>query len=268
MVRRAGSSEPLGYHVTMRLHDSRVIARTAGMRRVAARTLVAVGAPRGLAAFSIADTHLHLLCLASRRDAGALARVAGVALSKRLALGARFDPSRFVAISDQAHLASAFFYVLRQQQRHGLANDATHDGSILPDLLGWRLLGEGARQCVARMASHLPRVRAEDLTALVELGSPDRAVASRALADAAAAAFGLATARGRAPAAVRARRAAVHVGMPLGLSTADLARLLETTQRSVQRLARERADAGALRAVTWQLRLRASAPRGLDGALA
>jgi hypothetical protein len=224
--------DPLGHHVTMRLSDDRVIALTAGTRRIAARVLLEHGHRHRLLAFRVADTHAHVLLACDRREAGAFALYAESALRQRLQLPVGFEPARVRPIGSQRHLTSAFRYVLRQEARHGIHLDAAHDASSLPDLLGLRVLPASPLGLVQAM---LPRLRREELLAWLEPGTLDVAQPSmELLADAAAAALGLPDLDGRSDEHVAARCAAVRVAG--SAPTAIVAALLGISARGVQAL--------------------------------
>src|SRR5262245_57495334 len=117
---------PMGWHLTMRLCDDRVIARTAAELRLASRVLFEHGRTRGLLSFRVVDTHVHALLVCSRDEAGMFARYAQGALRKRLRL-VPFEKARIRPILDQSHLRSTFLYVLRQARRHGSSLDPAHE---------------------------------------------------------------------------------------------------------------------------------------------
>ena len=60
-------AQPMGWHITMRLADDRVIAHTTAELRLAARVLVEQGRDRGLLSFCVVDTHVHAVAVARER---------------------------------------------------------------------------------------------------------------------------------------------------------------------------------------------------------
>lgn len=218
----------------MRLSDDRGIARSPATLRVAARLVVRHGVDRGLVAFRVADTHLHVVAASDRQTAGQLAHATEAALRQVLALPVAFEPARIRPIESPRHLLAAFRYVLRQETHHGTAFDREHDGSILPDLLGMRLIG--AEPVVARVRTLLPRLCAGELLAWVGVEQLDAVATDFALVtDAAAAALALPSLAGQSHGAQAARLAAVHL-FGHELSAAEIGSRLALTQRRVQAL--------------------------------
>ena len=112
----------LGHHVMMRLVDGRTLTESPRDRRAAARVLYEQGEHRRLLAFRVADTHVHVLLVGSREQAGSFATYVGCALRWALGLSRPFAPSFVQPVLDQRHLYNAFRYVFRQEQRHGTAH--------------------------------------------------------------------------------------------------------------------------------------------------
>lgn len=245
----------IGFHVTMRLADDRVIAPSMGVRRRIARIVRRFGADAGLLSFRVVDSHIHLLLLCGRRPAAECARRVALSIQAAVPPGALFEPCRCRPFTDAAHLRNAFDYVLRQNERHGVAHDPRHDGSALPDLLGLRV---GGLDIVARVREHLPRVRRADL--LPHLGVEALEEASEppgpALVEAAAAAFALPDLVGPADDVVAARVAAIAAAP--GASSAALAEAFGVSMRSVQRTRSLTPPPLHLRAVRLQLALGAA----------
>ena len=254
---RACSSvvQALGWHVTMRLADSRVIAKEPWERRVAAFSLLELAAAFGLIAFHLVDTHLHALIVGSRERAGVFARRIEGTLHARLRLGCPFEAARFSPVGDQARLASTFAYVLDQAERHQLVNDPLREGSSLPDLVGLRVVhADGIAHCARR---HLPRLRPEEFAARYLPAPCTTKLDCAQLAEAAAAVLALPHLRTRAPRAVLAKHAAVVVGLAEGFSVREIAGALGLSTRRIERLRRTPPPAAAVvQATRWQLRLR------------
>ncbi len=243
--------EPLGYHLTFRLAVDRSLTASPEARRLLARTILTVARPFPMLAFRWADTHGHVLVVGDRRSAGELARRIEIALQKVMAPGVRFAPAHFTPVYDLKHLRRAFFYVLGQDEHHGLGNDPLHEASNLPDLLGARTIGLWTARHVRE---HLARIKRADLLAIAGWRDDVDGLLDP-LADAAAAAVALPHLQSNTPDARRARRAAVEVGGSLPAAT--LAELLEMTPQAIGRLRRRPADAATVRAVRAQLAARA-----------
>jgi len=243
----------LGFHVTFRLVDSRVIAPDAAAQRALARSVLRVARPFELLAFGCADTHGHIELFGDQPVAAEATRRILCGISRTLSLPVSFARPWLEPVSDQWHLANTFRYVLRQDARHGFAHDRFHDASNLPDLLGLRMAGTWT---ATHVRGRLPRV---DRAALLELlGAPDldtRPVVLDRLADAAAAAVGVPALDGRAAEVVDARAAAVQVAARQA-GPGRIAALLGCTPRHVRRLLAREVDPALVRAVEGQLRLR------------
>jgi hypothetical protein len=249
-------TKPLAWHLILRLVDDRVLATSTAARRGLARIVIRIAGPHGLLAFGAADTHLHVVVLARRDDAGEVARRLELALGNSLHPGVGFERARLRPIRDQRHLQSAFLYVLRQEEQHGIGADPFHEASALPELLALRVGGEALRR---RVIEHLPRVRRGAL--LDALGRPaldqEPVQLDGDLREAGAAAFGLASLDVPGRAAVAARRGVVHA-VGGGLSAATLAGRLGVGLRTVERMRSSKPDSFAVAAVRGQLRLRAA----------
>ncbi len=250
---------PLAQHLMLRLRDDRVLVPSVRSRRVLATTVLRLAREVRLLAFRAADTHLHLAVACGRREAGELARRLEIGLQQRLGLEVGFAPAHLEPIQRQRHLRNTFTYVLRQEQRHGLASDPYHEASNLPDLLALRILGTWT---AAHVRALLPRVGRADLLGF--FGDPDledETVSLDLLPEAAAAAAGLTELSGRSAEVVAARRAAVQAA-GLRLTARELAALLGIGERTVKRLRAQPAPEELAEAVELQLRLRrpAAAP--------
>lgn len=257
--------EPIGYHVTIRLLDNRVIAREAPKRRTVSRFLARTGAEVGLLAWRLADTHLHLLLTCDRKVAGRFVQRVDVSMQAHLKPGVPFSRFWHEPIRRQSHLVNAFRYILRQEARHGLKTDPLHEGSNLSDLLGLRvaatwsptlvrtLLPRTSRdQLVGWLVEGLPGLREE---LLLGEGPPPLAH----LREATAAAVLLRNPNAGHPDAVMARTAAVHAVMgdePARRSSAPVAAALGMSARTVRRLRAIEADPRLERAIRIQCNLR------------
>jgi hypothetical protein len=200
----------VGFHLTFRLRDSRVIAPDVRARRRIARSFIEIGDRYGLLAFRLAGDHGHAEVVCDRAAAGRAAQAIGSSITQALGLPDGFNVTHIKPIVDQAHLERTFHYVLGQHARHGLTDDAVHDGSALPDLLRYRILGTGIEE---RVRAYLPKVSREELRRYLGIAPTDLAFAPAHLADAAAAVFALPGLGGREPAQVLARAAAARIAL-------------------------------------------------------
>lgn len=250
---------PVGVHIVLRLLDDRVIAQTVTQRRALAHVVYEQGEHRGLVAFRAADTHLHIVIVGSRFEAGMLARYVAMSLRWRLELGAPFLPASIRPLVDRRHLENGVRYAFKQEAHHGILLDPFHEASSLPDVVGLRVLG---RATAMRLAASLPRLSKSALLADggLELGpAPSEADVAEHLLDATLAAAGLPELK-LDDVSHAARRAAVHA---VGLKTRELAVLLEVDPASVRRLRRKAPDKKLVAAIQRQLALRCAAlPRG------
>ncbi len=243
---------PIGAHVRIRARDNRVITPSDDQRRVFARIVLRVGDDYGLLAFRAADTHSHALLTCTPAQASQFARRVEIALAKALSVECGFERAYVKPVHDQAHLDSAFWYVLDQSYHHELANDPFHEASNLPDLLGLRLIGRATRE---RVREHLPRVGQTRLLARLRVTElvvekPDIAF----LTDATAAAAAI-TLPSRSHEARQALAAAVALADPM-LGTGRIATLLGISSRSVQRLRGLEPSQDLVEAIRRQLALR------------
>lgn len=244
----------IGYHLCMRLRSDAVIAPTAEERRIVARSVLEKSAAlqAGLLAFGLADTHLHSENACDRRVAGELAERIELSLDRRLGKGCGFAPVYIKPIEDARHLYSAFRYILRQQQRHGIDTDPLREASNLPDLLGLRLLGAPTIVLVRRLLPRVTRAELLELFGVPELlpadGPLDRVLAATLAASA------LPDLSGSSREVVAARRAAIEV-VGGRLRPVELAALLGISDRRLYELRHEPVSAALLHAVRLQLHL-------------
>jgi hypothetical protein len=252
----------LAQHCRLRLEDDRVIAPTVAARRMLATRVLAIGVPFDLVVLRCVDTHLHFVVMGDEARAHECSRRIVLSLHNTLGHDARFQPVRIKEISDQWYLTNAFWYTLRQERHHAVVLDPVHDASSLPDLVGLRLI---APHLAVRVRALLPRIRTEDLweEVLHDLPGVDlgrEVLALRLAADAAAAAFGLATLTGNGATVVRARRAAVHLLSP-HVGSRALGQHLGIGERAVRKLRATEPEPNAVRAVRMQLALRSARAR-------
>jgi hypothetical protein len=243
----------IGYHVTHRLTQTIPLVSSNADRRALARTVLTSAREFRLLAFRWADTHGHSEVIGERDEVAEFARRAEIGIQRTLEPGVPFQPAHLKPIHDLHHLENTFFYVVTQDEHHGLENDPFHDGSNVPDLL--RMRGVGASTC-AHVAEFLPRVHRSDILEAIGLEDPDGAeFVDGDIAEAAAAAMGIADLRGRSRRVLIARVAAIQVCRE-HLSTADIAERLSIDRRTVQRLSLRTPNQGLVRAVAQQLTMR------------
>ncbi len=228
----------IGFHISLRLSDSRPIAPTVSDRRAVVRAVVSQGAHRGLIGFGCADNHLHAVLATQREVAGAFGRYVASQLRWMLHLAVPFEPMRIRALRSQSHALNAFYYCLRQDSHHELFLDPGLEGTCAQDLLGLRVVDPGL---FARVRTCLPRIQYDRIAALFPPGSLEGASDYvidfvddlQALPSAAAAAVALSNLKTREPLAVRARRAAVHL-FAGRVPNDDLAKTLNIGVRAIQ----------------------------------
>lgn len=247
------SRHAIAYHLTMRLVDDRAIARTTEALRVASREVRKHGRRRGLLLYRFADTHLHVVCVGTREQAGKLARYTENGLRRALRIPVPFQRSRIRPIRDERHLLYTLRYIYRQEAHHGTAFDEAHDGSSLPDVLGLRC---GAAWLAERLRLALPRVTRPELLELLqapglESVEPDL----EHVREAAAATWCVASLEGNTVDHVRARRLAVQLlhRVAPGVRIADVFPLHAWT---LARYLREPVPPCEMRAAELQLKLR------------
>lgn len=227
----------LAWHVMSRLTDRRVIARSeAETRHLVAllyRSCHAVGVD--IAAFSVVDTHIHLLLAGPRFSVGEATRRLESAAVQSLKLGACFDRCYAKPVDSQAYLRSCFGYVLRQTEHHGSHHDPYLVGSSLLEILGLR----GRGRVASNVKRLLPRTNQGQLAAMTGVPWPlDRMTPLTTselphLLPALMTTTQLRRLPGRGRLSSLARAAAVHA-VGLQVTSTDLAKALGCSSRSVR----------------------------------
>jgi hypothetical protein len=247
-----------GHQVVLRLAEDISLAPSVSARRRLASIVLTVARPFGLLSFRWADTHGHMLTVEDRAAATEVGRRVAIALALALKPDVPFQPCRVTPVKDVWHLKSTFLYLLKQDEHHGFAHDRAHEASSAPDQLGLRVIGTWT---AARVREALPRLRRADLLEALRWRDPDREGVEihGDLADAGAAAIGVAALVGRAPLVVAARRAAIEVARGTW-TDGQISERLGITVRAVRRLGKKVADKALVRAIRQQLVLRAGHP--------
>jgi len=222
----------LAYHLTFRAVDGRNLTPTSAACRALASLALTHGERHGLLAFRASGDHLHVLAADNRAGAGLLARTLAGALTRRLGLPG-FEPARLRPVEDRRHLENAFFYILRNADKHHADHDPVQDASSLGALLDLRVAPPAHR---ARVRAHLPTLTREALLPILGVAALQEAVTVDALADAAAGAVGREALDGSAEAR-QARAAACRVGATV-LSRDAVAQALGVHERTVRRALR------------------------------
>jgi hypothetical protein len=246
-------SDPLGFHITLRLEGSRNLTPTVEARRIFARTVLTIAQPYDLLACRWVDTHGHLETMGSREAAGELARRVEIGLQQKLEPGAPFQAAYFEPMMTMTHVKNTFEYILAQLLRHGVeAIDRHHEGSNGPDLIGARDIGSRTAHVVKQ---YLTRITRSDILAALALPDPESVTPIPVgLLEAGAAAIGVADMRGRTAEVVAARVALAHVAgeLPAGV----LASTLHVSVRNVHRMRAETPSPTLVRAIRQQLAMR------------
>jgi hypothetical protein len=241
--------EPVAWQVILRAEDDRVLAPSVLARRRWVSAILRIGDAFGLLVFAVADTHAHLVLVASEADAAECARRIEIAMA--LTLGFHFAPARLRRVNDQSHLRNVFHYVLGQPLHHGYLHDPFAECTAVHDLLGLRCVSPGLAQ---RVRERLPRLTRSE----VERHLPGRLeprLDGSLLGEASASAFAVVNSRTRHPRALAARHAAVHAAHPL-LATDTIATALGLSRRQVQHLAALECAPAHVSAVQLQIGLR------------
>ena len=249
----------LAWHITSHLSSDRVIAGDLASRREAADTLLGLAGRYELLAFSMPDTHLHLLVGCDRVTAGKAANKAEGALVKRLKLSVGFDPAHFTPVDDIHHLRNALHYILGQASHHDTGGDPLRECSNLQDLLGLRVTGAASRP---RVAARLPRLRGRDLVRHLPTEQLRQGRDPNLLAEAAAAALCLPDLEPGSALATLGRAACVRLAREAGLTRRGTSELLDIPRSSLSRLARCEVPLEVLEAIRLQVGLLGSTSGG------
>ncbi|MFH1466733.1 MAG: hypothetical protein ABIO70_20270 [Pseudomonadota bacterium] len=255
----------LGHHVRIRLESDRMLHTSAAHRRTIARSVYRISEPWPLLAFGCAGVHLHLVVLADHADAGELARRLEIGLQRSLGFGVPFLKVHRKELADQQHLRQAVLYDIGQRKHHDLASDPYLEATSAPDLLGARMIGGFL---LSRIREHVPELRHRDVLAafgLPGLSGPEVETNPDRIREAVLSAAAIPSLQGATPEAQAARVATVALAGPT-ISSADLAKSLETSRRSIQRLRSARPSSALLRAASIQLALRQQADKLAEGA--
>ncbi|MBW2735400.1 MAG: hypothetical protein JRH20_23700 [Deltaproteobacteria bacterium] len=131
----------LGYHIRIRPRNSDHLGTTRQERRLVARSVLLRGARFKLVSFGLGEQHLHMYPICDRDGAGELSGQVSSSLIKPLKLEGGFEKPYIEPLKDMRHAYNNFSYTLGQEARHNIPADRAGEGSNLPDLLGFRLIG-------------------------------------------------------------------------------------------------------------------------------
>ncbi len=242
----------LAWHFNNSLVDRRVIARSVAQRRLLARSVIRIGDEHGLAAFRCSGTHLHYLLFCDRPRAGRFLQRVNESLRRGLGLPVGFSQAYGKAVDSQRYLRTAFSYVVGNTAKHEIDYDPLHEASVLPDLLGMRVLGAEAPRIVRES---LPGVNRRKLLGYFGISALEPADDARWIVEAAAAALALPGLGEGGRDGLRARCVAAHL-VGSRLADAELSSLMEVSTRSLRRLRLREPEPGLLHAVGLQVALR------------
>ncbi len=245
--------DDVGQQCVMRLKRHRNIAPTVAERRLLARTVLTVGRDFPIVAFQWSDTHGHMAVAADEAVAAEAARRVESALKQVLRLPVPFAPVDLTPIRDIWHMKNVVGYIFTQGEHHGFQGDPLHEGSSLPDALGWRTLGAHTAR---KLKEQQPRLRRADLLAMVGMADPDGTPRwDGDWCDVVAAVVCRPHGRGKHPDAIAARAAVVQLARPT-FTPAEIRDRLRVSARAYGRLVEVAPSAGVIRAVRQQLVLR------------
>lgn len=275
----------LAYHVVFRFDDAAILAPDVPTRRAIARIVLQAGEERKLLGFGLADNHLHIVALGEERPSrlasecgrlipllrarkrrqeqarpepaptGQSVRAPGRP-GKEPPRAPRFETARFIPVNNMYHLGNVFGYVQRQDTHHGIDQDPRREGTMIPDLLGLRVL---APWLLPAVRVTFPRFLGGEL--LAELGVDElvERLAPEHLVDATCAALGLAHLRGQRLEALLGHSAVVHIATP-ELYDREIAILLGASTRLVERARKLDIGPSLLSAVRLQMDLHCKVP--------
>ncbi len=249
---QGGFISAFAHHLVFRLPDNRVIAPSKEKRFQIVRAINQLITKYKVLSWRLADTHLHVLLINQRKECGLFARYLASSIKKRLQLDISFSNTYIKEIENQSHLMKTFMYHLNQGSHHGLDNDPYLDGSIIPDLLGLRVMIHPSPNY---MKEHLPRVKMKELKALTQLSFNSEIQSFDLLAEAAAAAIGLSSLQGNSPSARAARTAAYYLAKDK-VENKYLTNLLKTSRRTLYRQQKLTPESHIVKAIEGQLRIR------------
>lgn len=248
-----------GYHLQFRPRGSAILADTPEHRCLLVRVVLDKGRDADLVSFGLADNHLHLqVASAARPVVGRLAQRIETALTRRLGLRHGFEPAYIEPVRSRGHAYHLFDYALRQQLRHGLETDPLREITVLPDLLGLRVVGDYA---IANVRRFLPRVRREQLLKrlLVPTLEPIVDASPEECLAAGLGAACLPALRGSSSEENNLRRALLEsTNVPVLL--AHWTSVLGCCERTIQRLRKVPPDPRQVRAIQLQVDLRRQRP--------
>ena len=237
----------IGYHIVFQTPSKRIIAPDVAAQRRLCGVVHQLGERRGVVAFRAAGDHLHVETLGDRDSAGVLAQATGSALTQALGLPG-FNPAYFEPINDNDHLERAFFYILRNAEKHGVTNDPKHEASSIQALLGLR---RAPTTFLPRVRAAFPTLSRESLVKVLGLAELKPTFLLEDLADAAAASVGLAT-LDRSHLAFEARASACRVANGKA-PTGAVAHALGVSERTVRRFRSEPPDVLLERAIAHRM---------------
>lgn len=245
----------IGYHLRIRLESDRLIHCSPIQRRSLVRSVYDTTQEWLVLSWGCAGVHMHVVVLATYREAGELARRLEISLQRKHGYGCSFLKVHRKPLADQHHAFRSCLYDMNQRAHHDLAADPFLEATSLPDLVGARIIGA---HLVERAYEYLPELRRRDLLRILDVDDLREAQGWQScgeLREAAMAAFALPRLAGRARDVMAARAALVAVA-GRELSRTELADLCNCAPRTVDKLRKTPAPLPHQRAVRLQLDLR------------
>jgi hypothetical protein len=161
-----------------------------------------------------------------------------------------FAPVDLEPIRDVWHMKNVVRYIFTQDKHHGFDHDPLHEGSSLPDALGWRTLGV---RTAHKLKEQSPRLRRTDILDWIDMVDPDCAPRwDGDWLDAVGAAICRSDGCGKHRDAVVARAAVVAIARE-SFAPAEICDRLHVSPRTYRRLAHMTPSAAVKRAVRQQL---------------